>query len=83
MRISDFSVQWEGGIGRELSLSRILPDPSPSDLMSRYVRNTFKVCYEFDRDGRIETSVDIPLLRTALLSLADTAFQNRIISGEK
>jgi hypothetical protein len=74
----------DGSMGREISLSRVLPDPTPSNSFDDYrvIKNTFKVTYKFD-STRAELSVDIPRLRTALLALLDTTFQGRVISGEK
>jgi len=62
----------------------MLPDLTPSNAFDdyRFISNTFKVCYLFDT-SRANMSVDIPLLRTALLSLLDSTFQGRILSGEK
>jgi len=76
-----------GSIGqnvRSISLARILPDPTPTDVFDDYrkVRNEITVSYSFD-SSRAETSVDIPRLRTALLALVDSTLQGRIIGGEK
>lgn len=84
VKISDLPKQRDGSMGREISLSRVLPDPTPSNAFDDYrvIRNSFKLSYRFDT-SRAEASVDIPLLRTALLALVDTTLQGRIISGEK
>lgn len=81
----DSLAQRNGETRREISLSRRLPDPTPGDVFNdfRLVRNTFGISYGFDTMTRAETSVDIPLLRAALLSFVDTTLQNRIIAGEK
>jgi hypothetical protein len=73
-----------GNAGKFISLSRKLPDPTPSNVFDDYrdVRNTFGVFYGFDV-SRANLSVDIPLLRTALLAFVDTALQNRILAGER
>lgn len=82
--ISDGPKRRDGSIERVVSLSRVLPDPTPSNVFDDYrlIRNTFKVSYVFD-STRAETSVDIPRLRTALLTWLDSTLQSRIISGEK
>jgi hypothetical protein len=67
-----------------ISLARRLPDPTPSDVFDDYreIRNEFTLSYSFD-STRAETSVDIPLLRTALLAFVDSTLQSRLIGGEK
>jgi hypothetical protein len=77
-------VQRDGSNGCSISLLRRLPDPTPSNVFDDYreIRNGFSLSYTFD-PTRAESSVDIPLLRTALLSLVDSTLQGRLISGEK
>jgi uncharacterized protein (DUF2236 family) len=78
--------QFQGGVSRvDIEFTRRLTDPTPSNVFDDYrdIRNTFGVSYGFDPQTRAEASVDIPRLRTALLSLVDTTFQGRLISGEK
>jgi hypothetical protein len=84
VKISDTIPQRDGNIGRMIILSKRLPDPTPGDVFDnlRVVSNAFGLVYRFD-PGRYETSVDIPLLRTALLNLVDSSLQTRIIGGEK
>jgi hypothetical protein len=67
-----------------ISLARRLPDPTPGNSFDdfREIRNEFTLSYGFDLT-RAEASVDIPRLRTALLTLVDATLQGRIISGEK
>jgi len=67
-----------------ITLTRKLPDVTPLDAFDPYrsIKNSFTLVYEFD-DSRAQTSVDIPLLRTALLALVDTTLQSRLIAGEK
>jgi hypothetical protein len=67
-----------------ISLARRLPDPTPSNVFDDYreIKNEFTLSYSFDTI-RAETSVDIPRLRTALLNLVDSAFESRLIGGEK
>jgi len=74
-----------GGIeARQINLARQIPDPTPTNVFDnfRQIRNVFGLSYGFDTT-RAETSVDIPLLRTALLALVDSTFQGRLITGEK
>jgi hypothetical protein len=84
MRISDAPVQRDGSIVREISLTRMLPDPTPGNVFDdfREIRNSVKLSFGFD-PTRANTSVDIPLLRTALLAFVDSTLQGRIIAGEK
>lgn len=44
--------------------------------------NRFGFVYEVN-PFRYNTSTDLPLLRAALISLVDSTFQSRVISGEK
>jgi hypothetical protein len=69
---------------REITLARRLPDATPSNAFDAYreIRNVFGLSYAFD-STRAEASVDIPLLRTALLAFVDSTLQGRIIAGEK
>jgi hypothetical protein len=84
IRISDTPKGRDGSLGRLIWLSRVLPDPTPGNSFDdyRFIRNGFGLTYGFDV-SRAESSVDIPLLRTALLSFVDSTMQNRIIGGEK
>jgi hypothetical protein len=84
MRISDTAKQRDGTVGRQVTFSRVLPDPTPSNSFDDYrvIRNAFGIFYSFD-STRAETSVDIPKLRTALLAFVDSTLQGRIIAGEK
>jgi hypothetical protein len=67
-----------------ISLARILPDPTPGDVFDdyRFIRNEFTLSYSFD-SSRAGASVDIPRLRTALLSFVDSTLQGRLLGGEK
>jgi len=82
--ISNSPIQRNGSNGASIMLARRIPDPTPSNVFDDYreIRNAFGISYVFDAT-RAETSVDVPLLRTALLSLVDTTLQSRLISGEK
>jgi len=73
---------WQDSVYFELT--RILPDPTPTNAFDafRKVTNSFGVAYRFDAT-RAETSVDVPLLRTALLAFVDSTLQGRLIAGEK
>jgi len=78
--------QTQGGASRvSITLTRKLTDPTPTNVFDDYrdIRNSFGVSFGFDPKTKAEASVDIPRLRTALLSLVDTTFQGRLISGEK
>jgi len=81
---SGISSQGTNAERRTISLSRRIPDPTPSDVFDdfREIRNVFSLSYEFD-STRAESSVDIPLLRTALLAFVDSTMQGRLIAGEQ
>jgi len=68
---------------REITLARRLPDATPSNAFDAYreIRNVFGLSYSFD-STRAEASIDIPLLRTALLAFVDSTLQGRLIAGE-
>lgn len=85
IKISDSPVSKDGVATRSVTLTRILPDPTPGDVFDdyRFIRNSFTVSYGFDAKTRAEASVDIPRLRTALLAWLDSTLQGRIIAGEK
>jgi len=82
--LSSPKKQKDGRLGRSIIFSRVLPDPTPGNSFDDYrvIRNSLGLTYGFDVT-RAEASVDIPLLRAALLSLVDTTLQGRIINGEK
>jgi len=84
IKILDSPVQRDGSLTRSIGLIRTLPDPTPGNAFDdfRYIRNSFMLSYGFDL-SRAEASVDIPLLRTALLAYVDATLQSRIIAGEK
>jgi hypothetical protein len=73
---------WESHV--RFDLSRVLPDATPADVFDpfRRVRNTVGLSYTFDAT-RAQTSVDVPLLRSALLATVDSTLQGRLIGGEK
>jgi hypothetical protein len=80
--ISDLPAR-NGNVKREITLTRTAPDPTPSDPFDTYRRfsNSFSICYEVP-SNKVASSVDIPLLRTALLAFVDSTLQGRIIGGE-
>jgi hypothetical protein len=82
--ISSFLQPRDGTTRRVISLSRAIPDPTPSDVFDdfRILRNTFGISYSFDTKSRANASVDLPLLRASLLSLVDGGLAARIIQGE-
>jgi hypothetical protein len=73
-----------GKVRRDIVLSRQLPDPTPGNSFDdfRVIRNSFGVSFTFDPITRAGVSVDIPLLRTALLAFLTPAYTDRIIAGE-
>jgi hypothetical protein len=81
--ISNEPIGKDGRVSRSISLTRTLPDPTPSNAFDafRAVSNTFGVVYLFD-PTRAGMLVDLPLLREALLDLLDSTFQSRIWGGE-
>jgi len=84
VEISDYPISRDGSNGRAIKLTRRLPDPTPGDAFDayRYIKNSFAISYGFD-PTRAEVSVDIPRLRTALLSFVDSTLQSRLIAGER
>jgi len=68
----------------ECKLTRVIPDPTPSNVfdMYRIKRNSVSIAFEVDA-LRANSSTDIPLLRTALLALVDSTLQGRLIGGER
>jgi len=65
-------------------LTRVAPDPTPADVFDAYrmIANSVSIGFGFDTATRANAAVDIPLLRTALLSLVDSTYQGRLIGGE-
>lgn len=73
----------EGGERVSLIMSRTVPDPTPLDgNPNRQIINSFGLTIGFDAPSREQASVDVPLLRTAVLALVDSTFQSRLIQGE-
>jgi len=71
-----------GIVRSELMLGRTAQDPD-GPFSGRWDpwSNRIGICFEVN-SPRYGTAVDIPLLRTALLSLVDATFQSRLIAGE-
>jgi len=83
--ISKFLPPRYGIGGAGIFLARRIPDPTPSNAFDDYrsIYNVFGVTYGFDLNTRAEASVDLPRLRTALLSFVDSTLEGRLIAGEK
>lgn len=84
LSIARTSPKGNGIARRELLLSRYIPDPTPADVFDNFrrIRNTVGIVIEFDASTRAELSDDLPLLRSALNTFADTTLLNRVIGGE-
>jgi len=82
--ISDLPPIVAGREFRLISLGRVLPDLTPTDVFDTYreIKNTFGYFYQFD-STRAGLSSDIGNIRTALDSFVTSTYQGRIISGEK
>jgi hypothetical protein len=83
MSISDLSRLRGGNHGCEIVFTRVVPDPTPTDLESRWIANRFGYVISFDPIARVEASDNIPKLRTALNSFVDSTLLTRLITGEK
>jgi len=72
-----------GGLVRsELMLGRTAPDPD-GPFVGRWDSWSNRIGISFEVNSpRYNTAVDVPLLRTALLTLVDATFQSRLIAGE-
>lgn len=67
----------------EIILTRVTPDADNDPFTGNWQRLPNSVGLVFEANSfRYATSVDIPLLRTALLALVDSSLQARLISGE-
>lgn len=84
MRLDSSPNAKDGSITRSILLTRVLPDPTPSDVFDdfRRVSNTFGITYTVENPKGSDTAVDIPRLRTALLALVDSTLEGRILGGE-
>jgi len=72
-----------GLLGASIELAQRSPDPTPGNVFDDYrdIVNAFGITYRFDVSRG--DSDDLPILRTALLSLVSGAFETRLLSGEK
>lgn len=71
-----------GGVYVDVMFTRTTPDPSPgAGHIWNQLPNGFGVSY-FVNDTSYASAVDIPLLRTALLSFVDSTIQGRLLGGE-
>lgn len=76
--------QLPGNMNRSMiMLSRVQldSDSDPFNAGSWYYPNRVGLVFDTS-ETRTNTSVDVPLLRTALLALVDTTLQGRLIAGE-
>jgi hypothetical protein len=74
-------VRRDGNYQGEIHLARTAADTDVNTAASGYFSNSVGLVYGVN-PLRVGTSVDIPLIRAALLSLVDTTLQGRIIGGE-
>jgi len=65
----------------EIFLSRMAPETDVNTTWSGYFSNAVGLTFIINPAGA-NVSVDIPLIRAALLSLCDTTLQGRLIAGE-
>jgi hypothetical protein len=82
--IRDLSTLPGGRHGSEITLTRVLPDPTPANVFDdfRRITNTFGFVISFD-PTRAEASDNLPKLRTALDSFVNSTMLNRLIAGER
>lgn len=73
-------VRQGGNNVTQVSLSRRIPDAADGTI-GTIADNAFGIIYE-SNPNRFETSVDIPRLRSTLLSFLDSTTELRIIGGE-
>lgn len=74
-------VHGNGDKVAEITLSRQFTETDSATVFEGSARNSVTLTFTTNSVGA-GTSVDIPLLRTALLSLVDTTLQGRLINGE-
>ena len=80
-----FTSSWINGdvVRTEITLRRTTPDPDSDPFTGNTPALPNSVGLVFEANTlRYATSVDIPLLRTALLALVDSTLQGRLIAGE-
>lgn len=80
---SSYSLLGDGLVRSELLFQRIQQDDDANPFTGdwRPLPNRFGVIYEVN-PLKFNTSTDIPLIRSALLSFVDSTMQNRLIAGE-
>lgn len=74
-------VRRNGDFQGEIHLSRVAADTDTTNVYSGLFGNSVGLVYGIN-PARVATSVDVPLIRAALLTLVDSALQSRIIAGE-
>jgi len=65
----------------EVILNKVAVDTDPNTIFTGHFNNAVGLVFRTNPYG-VGTSVDIPLIRAALLSFVDSTLQGRIISGE-
>jgi len=75
------SSRKDGARQSEITLERRALETDVNTTMQGYFSNSVGLVFTSNR-FQVATSVDIPLIRAALLSLVDTTLQGRIINGE-
>lgn len=74
----------EDSVVFEVSLERVEQDADGNPFTGSWSRLPNRVGFVFEVNKlRYNTSTDLPLLQSALQSLVDGPFRNRIINGEK
>jgi len=77
------SLLADNSVRSEILLGRLNPDPDSDPFNAGSTRLPNYVGLVFiANDSRWNTSTDVPLLRTALLSFVDSTLQGRLIAGE-
>jgi hypothetical protein len=74
-------VRRNGTYQGEIHLTRVGADTDSTNVYTGLFSNSVGLVYGIP-PSRVNTSVDIPLIRAALLSLVDTSLQSRILGGE-
>lgn len=75
------SVLKDGTRKAEIFLSRTAPETDTNTVWQGYFSNAVGLTFIVNSAGA-NASVDIPLIRAALLSLVDSGLQTRLIGGE-
>jgi hypothetical protein len=74
-------IRGNGDRTGEITLTRTAPETDTGTAAQGYFDNSVTLAFTTNTFGA-GTSVDIPLIRSALLALVDTTLQNRLIAGE-